>query len=105
MLVGFDGPLVVGIVQELRDRLLAYRGTEEPEALDEFLQSVTREIDSALLVALTLAILAGDQAAADAGTWRSRESETRLHSVPAACFSRRPQTEPRETRSVTSKCS
>ena len=42
--------------------------------------------DPALRVALTLAILAGDQAAVEAGTRLLRESETRLHSVPAGYF-------------------
>ena len=69
---------------------------EEPEALDEFLQPVTREIDSALRVALTLAKLAGGQAAAEAGIRLLRESETRLHSVPACCFL--PPTSNRATR-------
>ena len=54
--------------------------------MDEFLRPLTREIDPAFRVALTLAMLAGGQAAAEAGTRLLRESETRMHSVPADCF-------------------
>ena len=85
-LVGFDGQLVVGIVHELNDHLLAYRGPEEPEMLDEFIRPATKEIDSALRVVLTPEMLAGGQAAAEAGTRLQRESETRLHSVSNDCF-------------------
>ena len=37
-LVSLDGPLVVRIIRELKKQLLAYRGPEELDEVDEFLR-------------------------------------------------------------------
>ena len=77
---------MVRLVRELRDHILAYQVPEEPDCLEVFLGRVTMGVDSELRIALTLAMLARGQAAADATTrlLRELESRTRLASTRQA---------------------
>ena len=76
-LAGFSGPSVVRIVRELKDLLLTYRGREDPDDLEEFLRRASLGVYPKLRVALTMAIIAGAQAAAEAGIPLLYDAESR----------------------------
>ena len=83
VLIGFRGTTVVRVVKELQDNIVAYRGREEPGDLESFLDGAMSGIDSALRVALTLALLEGGQAATQAGTRLLQEAESNVRFTSA----------------------
>ena len=69
--------------KELLDNIVAYRGREKPGDLESFLDGAMSGIDPALRVALTLTLLAGGQAAAEAETRLLREAESKVRLTSA----------------------